>query len=71
MFVKIVRIHFVNGEVLPIGECVEEDEECKLVERYRKALPDGVLHVEELDNSELIIPVANILYISVELDDEI
>ena len=70
MFVKIVRIHFVNGEVLPIGVCSEEEEECKLVERYRRALPDGVLYIGDLVDAELIIPVSNILYISVEQDED-
>ena len=70
MFVKIVRIHFVNGEVLPIGECVEDECESNILEKYRKALPDGFLYLGNMDCGELFIPVSNILYITIEPDDE-
>ena len=70
MFVKVVRIHFVNGEVLPIAECVEDESESNILEKYRKALPDGLLYLGNLDSGELFIPVSNILYITIEPDDE-
>ena len=70
MFVKIVRIHFVNGEVLSIGECVEDECESNILEKYRKALPDGLLYLGNMDCGELFIPVSNTLYITIEPDDE-
>lgn len=70
MYVNFVRIHFINGEVLPIAECTEDEDECKILERYRKALPDGLLYIGNKECGELIIPVSNILYITIEPDDE-
>ena len=37
---------------------------------YDKALPDGLLYLGNLDCGELFIPVSNILYITIEPDDE-
>ncbi len=70
MFVKVIRIHFVNGEVLPIAECTEDEGESKILERYRKALPDGLLYIGNAECGEMYIPTSNILYISVDPDDE-
>ena len=70
MFVKVIRIHFVNGEVLPIAECMEDEGDSKILERYRKALPDGLLYIGNEECGEMYIPTSNILYISVDPDDE-
>ena len=60
----------INGEVLPIAECREDDGECQIVERYRNAPPDGMLCIGNKECGELFIPVSNILYIGVESEDE-
>lgn len=70
MNVYFVRIHFINGEVLPIAECREDDGECQIVERYRNAPPDRMLCIGNKECGELFIPVSNILYIGVESEDE-
>ena len=70
MYVYLVRIHFINGEVLEIAECREDDKECQILERYRSALPDGLLHIGNQLWGERFIPVSNILYIGIEAEDE-
>ena len=70
MYVYLVRIHFINGEVLEIAECREDDKECQILEGYRSALPDGLLHIGNQLCGERFIPVSNILYIGIEAENE-
>ena len=71
MFVNQYRIHFVNGQVISVAECVEKDNEMSsdLIDRFMEALPGGVLMVGTEDTPQAFIPVNNILYISQIPDD--
>ena len=65
MHVKNYRIHFVNGQTIHAAECIEEsDFEMNLIDRFREALPDGMLEIGTEDELQAFIPARNILYIS-------
>lgn len=65
MHVNNYRIHFVNGQVIHAAEATEEpDFEMDMIERFREALPDGMLEIGTEEELQAFIPVKNILYIS-------
>ena len=64
MIVTYYRIHFINGEVLNVGEAREDEEIADLIDRFYEALPEGVLQIGPEDMPQYFIPVDNILYIS-------
>lgn len=64
MIVTYYRIHFMNGEVLNVCECREDEDCADLIDRFYEALPEGVLQIGQEDMPQYFIPVDNILYIS-------
>ena len=64
VIVTYYRIHFINGEVLNVGEAREDEEIADLIDRFYEALPEGVLQIGPEDMPQYFIPVDNILYIS-------
>ena len=64
MIVTYYRIHFMNGEVLNVCECREDEECADLIDRFYEALAEGVLQIGPEDMPQYFIPVNNILYIS-------
>ena len=71
MFVTYYRIHFINGQAMNVAECTEDENAgFSLISRFQDALPDGLLILGTEDMPQQIIPANNILYITVEPDDE-
>lgn len=70
MYVTYYRIHFINGQVMNVAECSEEEATLSLISRFQNALPDGLLMLDSDDMPQEFIPANNILYISVDPEGE-
>lgn len=70
MFVTYYRIHFINGQFLDVAECSEEEPTLRLISKFQDALPDGVFMLGTDDMPQKFIPANNVLYISVDPDEE-
>lgn len=70
MYVTYYRIHFINGQVMNVAECSEEEATLNLISRFQNALPDGLLMLGSDDMPQEFIPANNILYISVDPEGE-
>ena len=65
MYTAEYRIHFVNGSVIYVAECNEsENPDGNLIDRFRDALPHGLLEVGCEDDPTPFIPADKILYIT-------
>ena len=54
-----------------VAECTEDENAgLSLISRFQDALPDGLLILGTEDMPQQFIPANNILYITVEPDDE-
>lgn len=63
MLMTHYRIHLVNGEVIHMAECTEDDTQ-PFLKRFQEAKPDAILKCGMTDGPQAHIPVQKILYIS-------
>lgn len=71
MYVTYYRIHFINGQVMNVAECSDDENGgLSLISRFQDALPDGLLVLGTDEMPQEFIPANNILYITLEPDDE-
>ena len=65
MHIDHFRIHLINGQVIHVSEGRNTEEaENDLIDRFRDALPEGLLEVGADTLPTAYIPANNILYIS-------
>ena len=65
MYVTKYRIHLMTGQVIHVAEGrTSKEAEKDLVDRFKEALPEGVLEIAHGSFPNAFIPVTNILYIS-------
>ncbi len=63
------RIYLVNGHMMKATEEVEKPAEEYLINRFHKAMPDGILVIGDAETAMAFIPVRNILYISTDMNN--
>lgn len=64
MYIARYRIHLINGQTIHVSEGRKDREAKDLIERYKDALPEGLLEVAPGNFPTAYIPASSILYIS-------